>query len=232
MEEILASIRRIISDDDTSRKDAKPQAALEEAPPPPAPRATAPATAEPRKARLEPEPEPEPDPADEDVLDLAMAAAEADETNAPLASASIDADTGFDDIAFADEVPEIVPEPEPEPEPEPVAEIPPPPVVSRPPLAAPVSAPAFAARGPREDDRASAARAEEGTLLDASTEAAVSSAFGSLATAIFSSQPKTIEDLTKDLLKPMVKQWLDDNLPNLVERLVREEIERVARGRR
>ena len=27
----------------------------------------------------------------------------------------------------------------------------------------------------------------------------------------------------------MLKQWLDDNLPKLVERLVREEIERVVR---
>jgi cell pole-organizing protein PopZ len=31
------------------------------------------------------------------------------------------------------------------------------------------------------------------------------------------------------MLKSLLKQWLDDNLPALVERLVREEIERVAR---
>jgi len=30
----------------------------------------------------------------------------------------------------------------------------------------------------------------------------------------------------------MLTQWLDDNLPTLVERLVREEIERVSRGNR
>jgi len=34
------------------------------------------------------------------------------------------------------------------------------------------------------------------------------------------------------MLRPMLKQWLDDNLPGIVERLVRQEIERVARGRR
>ena len=30
----------------------------------------------------------------------------------------------------------------------------------------------------------------------------------------------------------LLQEWLDDNLPTLVERLVREEIERVARGPR
>ena len=38
-----------------------------------------------------------------------------------------------------------------------------------------------------------------------------------------------IEDMTRELLRGMLKQWLDDNLPQLVEQLVREEIERVAR---
>jgi uncharacterized protein len=40
---------------------------------------------------------------------------------------------------------------------------------------------------------------------------------------------RTIEEVTRDLLRGMLRQWLDDNLPTLVERLVREEIERVAR---
>jgi hypothetical protein len=35
--------------------------------------------------------------------------------------------------------------------------------------------------------------------------------------------------MTRDLLRGMLKHWLDANLPGLVERLVREEIERVAR---
>ncbi|MEC9343490.1 MAG: DUF2497 domain-containing protein [Pseudomonadota bacterium] len=33
------------------------------------------------------------------------------------------------------------------------------------------------------------------------------------------------------LLRPMLREWLDDNLPKLVERLVRDEIERLARER-
>ena len=43
---------------------------------------------------------------------------------------------------------------------------------------------------------------------------------------------QTIEDLVKEMLRPMLKSWLDDNLPGLVERIVRAEIERVSRGGR
>jgi cell pole-organizing protein PopZ len=39
----------------------------------------------------------------------------------------------------------------------------------------------------------------------------------------------TLEDLVKDALRPMLRGWLDDNLPGLVERIVREEVERLAR---
>ena len=42
---------------------------------------------------------------------------------------------------------------------------------------------------------------------------------------------RTLEDLVKEMLQPLLKTWLDDNLPGLVERLVRAEIERVSRGR-
>jgi hypothetical protein len=40
-----------------------------------------------------------------------------------------------------------------------------------------------------------------------------------------------VERMTREMLRPMLKVWLDDNLPTVVERLVRAEIERVARGR-
>jgi cell pole-organizing protein PopZ len=40
---------------------------------------------------------------------------------------------------------------------------------------------------------------------------------------------RSIEDMTQDLLRGMLRNWLDAHLPSLVERLVREEIERVAR---
>ena len=42
---------------------------------------------------------------------------------------------------------------------------------------------------------------------------------------------RTLDDLVKEMLRPMLKSWLDDNLPSIVERIVRAEIERVSRGR-
>jgi len=41
--------------------------------------------------------------------------------------------------------------------------------------------------------------------------------------------PKTIEDLVKEVMRPMIREWLDANLPSLVERLVGREIERLTR---
>jgi cell pole-organizing protein PopZ len=48
---------------------------------------------------------------------------------------------------------------------------------------------------------------------------------------VFIQNGPTLEDLVKQMLRPMLKDWIDDNLPQLVERLVRAEIERVSRGR-
>ena len=39
---------------------------------------------------------------------------------------------------------------------------------------------------------------------------------------------QALEDLVREMLKPMLKQWLDDNLPALVESLVAREIARIA----
>ena len=68
-------------------------------------------------------------------------------------------------------------------------------------------------------------------LLSSEAVASVSGAFSRLSESIRPAQPTTVEDLMKEMLRPMLKAWLDDNLPPLVERLVREEIERVARRR-
>ncbi|MEM9105462.1 MAG: DUF2497 domain-containing protein, partial [Pseudomonadota bacterium] len=48
--------------------------------------------------------------------------------------------------------------------------------------------------------------------------------------ALVKGPDRSFEQMAEDMLRPMLQQWLDDNLPTLVERLVREEIERVARG--
>lgn len=68
-------------------------------------------------------------------------------------------------------------------------------------------------------------------ILSGSTVAAVESAFNTLANTVLSNNARTLEDLVKEMLRPMLKSWLDDNLPNLVERIVKAEIERVSRGR-
>ncbi len=40
---------------------------------------------------------------------------------------------------------------------------------------------------------------------------------------------RTVEDLVRELMAPMLKEWLDANLAAVVERLVRQEIERLSR---
>ena len=68
-------------------------------------------------------------------------------------------------------------------------------------------------------------------LISTSTIAAVDSAFNSLAQTVIGQNARTLEDLVKEMLRPLLKSWLDDNLPGVVDRIVRAEIERVSRGR-
>lgn len=69
-------------------------------------------------------------------------------------------------------------------------------------------------------------------MLSHSTVSAIESAFNTLANTVLSNNARTLEDLVKEMLRPMLKSWLDDNLPGLVERIVKSEIERVSRGGR
>lgn len=187
MEEILASIRRIIADDEV-----KP--------------AEAPAEVEAAPVAVEPSPEPVAE-IDEDVLDLG---AEAALVMHPVPETAEPADG---DIDFLDPPPEpVAAAPEPIPEPEPYE----PPVFVAPERPASPPPPPF----------------DMAQLLSAQTSSAVTSAFGDLAHTVLTNNARTLEDLVKDMLKPMLKTWLDDNLPTMVERLVRAEIERVARGGR
>ena len=78
--------------------------------------------------------------------------------------------------------------------------------------------------------RRSRAAAPAQQILSHSTVSAVESAFNSLANTVLSNNARTLEDLVKEMLRPMLKSWLDDNLPGLVERIVKAEIERVSRG--
>ena len=228
MEEILASIRRIIADDE-----AKPAAAEKPASPPAAakpavmkdipPSAIAPApkpVAAPKPAPPPPAPAPEP-----------VASNNQDDIDAMLAS--LDAATPEADIRPA--------QPEPEPD---VFEL-----TDEMALPEPAPAPAaatFSKVEPQDDiefTEAKAARrqatyeppfesaAPARPILSHSTVSAVESAFHSLANTVLSNNARTLEDLVKEMLRPMLKSWLDDNLPGLVERIVKAEIERVSRGR-
>ena len=180
MEEILASIRRIISEDDAPADAAAPEAAPEPAPDAeylPEPVATAPAED------------------GEEVLDLV------DPIPAPV-------ETHGDLDVFSAPSPApvraVAPEPSYQPDPEP-AYTPP-----------PRRAPAPEADG----------------LLSSSAAGAAASAFGSLSAAI--AMPKdgrSLEDVTRELLRPLLKAWLDENLPRIVEAKVEEEVARIARLR-
>ena len=73
---------------------------------------------------------------------------------------------------------------------------------------------------------------EEEAFASPATEAAVAASFNALSASIAVQSSEMIEGLMREMLRPMLKSWLDDNLPSLVERLVRAEIQRVARGGR
>jgi hypothetical protein len=76
-----------------------------------------------------------------------------------------------------------------------------------------------------------APKADQLPILSGAPAQAVQSAFNRLADTVLARAigEQSIEEMTRELLKAMLKQWLDENLPEIVERLVREEIERVAR---
>jgi cell pole-organizing protein PopZ len=67
------------------------------------------------------------------------------------------------------------------------------------------------------------------------SDAAQNSAAGALrllSTTVLNANPHTLDDLVAEMLRPMLKSWLDENLPSLVERLVRSEIDRITRPTR
>jgi len=205
MEEILASIRRIIADDDASKSAPRPAE-----PPKPAPVAAAPAPA----ARPAPPPPRAPAPPEPSPMDAAPAA-EAAEPEPAVAMQVEDQAADILDLTESMAMPQPVPSPPPqfrtidgsfdvsyeEPAEQPA---PPPPAYDS---------------------------TERGRLMSNVASDAVDSAFNTLAQTVLVQNARTLEDLVREMLRPMLKAWLDDNLPGMVERLVRNEIERVSRGR-
>src|SRR4029079_9457580 len=79
-------------------------------------------------------------------------------------------------------------------------------------------------------ERAGAKPMPDAGLLSREATAAIGSAFNTLTETVKKQEP-SLEDVVRQTLRPMLKSWLDENLPGVVERMVRAEIERVTRGR-
>ena len=256
MEEILASIRRIIADDDAKPAETAPpapaaKASPKPAAPPPEPVKAA-APAKPPAAPAKPAPAPAPK-AQEKEPEMAASNSQ-DDIDAMLAG--LDAETVEEEIRAPEEfaMPEpVMPEPV---MPEPVEDI----LDLTEAMAVAAPAPEFKKITAEHDleftedksveDKAGMAKAApaestfaaapvhasipmqtESSLASAATVASVNSAFNALANTVLSNNARTLEDLVREMLRPMLRAWLDDNLPGLVERLVKAEIERVSRGR-
>lgn len=201
MEEILASIRRIISEDEPANGE----------------KAEAASDVQESDDVLEltdvAEDEPEGEVAEEAVEQVEEETAEAD---APAEDDPVEDEIDFDAPAEAAEDDlELREEAEIDEQPEPAAE----PVAAAP--AAPVPS----------------ASPDETALLGAEPAGSATSSLASLVQAVdrahggtpLGDANRTIEDLVKEVMRPMIREWLDENLPGLVDRLVRREIERLSR---
>lgn len=197
MEEILASIRRIISEDDEepAKETAEEPAAEPEATP-------------------EPEPEVEAEPVDEEeVLELTEDDLEED-------ASQDDIDSMFDNIEESDqEEDELVLEEETEPEPEPEPEV-------EQVAAAPAMDMGIDDVDPALDEEALVS-SEAGDNIMGQFDA-----LSALLTTGYQGSGNTLEDLVRELLRPMLKEWLDANLPEIAERMVAKEIARLARTKK
>jgi uncharacterized protein len=69
-------------------------------------------------------------------------------------------------------------------------------------------------------------------LLSPEASEAAALSFGALTAGLDVRSAELADSMVREMLRPMLKHWLDENLPAIVERLVRAEIERVARGRK
>jgi len=236
MEEILASIRRIIADDEAKPAD-RPAAAAPAAPAPKPvmkdiPPSAIPATQAPAAKPAAPAPAPKPAPPPPAPPPAAVASNSQDDIDAMLAS--LEEDTAEEEVRKPQpdgDVFELTDE---------MA------VPDLPPAPAPLPAASFSKIEPQDDLEFTEAKAAQrhpmpepppveipmpGPILSRTTVNAVESAFNTLAHTVLSNNARTLEDLVKEMLRPMLKSWLDDNLPGLVERIVKAEIERVSRGR-
>jgi cell pole-organizing protein PopZ len=97
------------------------------------------------------------------------------------------------------------------------------------PMADPAPAPGIRPARSTGSGAAASARGPSPALVSPSAEASVASAFNALVASRFAKNADAIATLTTDALAPLIKAWLDENLPPLVERLVAAEIQRITR---
>jgi cell pole-organizing protein PopZ len=213
MEEILASIRRIISDDDPAPAKGAPGASSKPAAPAKQPESAASADPKAQQGASTRDTGAAQDLGQDDID--AMFAAMDTEQPAAAEPSAVAGEDDLDVLELTDEFASAPPPPtQPPAEPEPLRAAPEPP------------RPLF------EGPRTTALPAAADRLLSPGADETVQHAFGTLAHTIMAGNSRTLDDIVREMLRPMLRAWLDDNLPPLVERLVRQEIERVARGGR
>ena len=213
MEEILASIRRIIADDDVGKPAKAPETAAPAKPsaavavpsrPAPSPAAAAKPVAPPAAPPKPAAPPPVAAANSQDEIDAMLA-----ELDGPPKATPKPAESAAPPAAEVLDLTEAMTAPTPPPGP----------------------APSFRTIDGASDVVFRPEPAPDRALISSETIAAVDSAFNSLAHTVIGQNARTLEDLVREMLRPMLKSWLDDNLPGMVERIVRAEIERVSRGR-
>lgn len=210
MEEILASIRRIISEEgDTAEGDGEAGEAAESA------EEEAVTLDDGDTAAVEAE-EPAAEEGD-DVLELTeMVAEDGSVVSLEDEEGTGDEEASGEDIAFEEADEEAAAELEPEPESDMSAETEP--------------EPEPAAAGEPDLDKI----LDSGLVSDPVADQAAAT-FAGLSGAVMAARGvpmgdshKTLEELVKELLRPMLKEWLDQNLAALVQRIVEREVERLA----
>ncbi len=227
MEEILASIRRIISDDG-SEAEAGQAAAAE------TPKAAKSAAKQSDEATEQPEQSPVGGPIDLRSSESEMAEPEAEEEPLELTEAIQDDGTVVDlaqqraATRPTPAQPEVVPKPSPEEPTEPPA------------AEEDVSLELYGdddSERPEEPAEEAMSERERDRLVSEATETATLAALSELAHAEEREpQPlslpggeRTLEQVVRDAISEHLRTWLDANLPDLVERVVREEVRRLAR---
>jgi cell pole-organizing protein PopZ len=84
----------------------------------------------------------------------------------------------------------------------------------------------------RRKSKTSAPRATEYALMSRTAAAAVDYEFEALLRIVSESWTARLDAMARELMRPMLRVWLDRHLPKLVRQLVREEIARISRTSR